>query len=235
MAAPALAEDNWKPVEEIKFYAIAGKTGPELYESIGERGPKIGGGKTRVIAHTSYVLTWDRQFDRSNNACTILSATPKLKITYTLPKPAQKLTSPVKEHWETFYEGIRRHELVHGDHAKDMTREIVRRTVGLSVPNDPKCQKIRKVLIKEITDMVDVQRAQGPRLRPGGDGQWWQRPPADPGSGERRLIFSIGAHSETCETVFGKDARQNKCLKRFRQFLLTGTAPACVALQNLQF
>nr|WP_313372795.1 DUF922 domain-containing Zn-dependent protease [Brucella intermedia] len=161
VAAPALAEDNWKPVEEIKFYAIAGKTGPELYESIGERGPKIGGGKTRVIAHTSYVLTWDRQFDRSNNACTILSARPKLKITYTLPKPAQKLTSPVKEHWETFYEGIRRHELVHGDHAKDMTREIVRRTVGLSVPDDPKCKKIRKVLIKEITDMVDVQRAQG--------------------------------------------------------------------------
>ncbi|ABS17132.1 MULTISPECIES: DUF922 domain-containing Zn-dependent protease [Brucella/Ochrobactrum group] len=161
VAAPALAEDNWKAVEEIKTYAIAGKTGPELYESIGERGPKIGGGKTRVIAHTSYVLTWDRKFDRSNNACTILSATPKLKITYTLPKPSQKLNSPVKEHWETFSEGIRKHELVHGDHAKDMTREIVRRTVGLSVPNDPKCQKIRKVLIKEITDMVDVQRAQG--------------------------------------------------------------------------
>lgn len=90
----------------------------ELYESIGERGPKIGGGKTRVIAHTSYVLTWDRKFDRSNNACTILSATPKLKITYTLPKPSQKLNSPVKEHWETFSEGIRKHELVHGDHAK---------------------------------------------------------------------------------------------------------------------
>jgi predicted secreted Zn-dependent protease len=37
----------------------------------------------------------------------------------------------------------------------------VRRTVGLSVPNDPKCQKIRKVLIKEITDLVAVQRAHG--------------------------------------------------------------------------
>ena len=157
----ALAEDNWKAVELVKTYAITGKTGPALYESIGERGPKIGGGKTRVIAHTSYVLTWDRQFDHSNNACTILSATPKLKITYTLPKPSQKLGPVVREHWQTFFEGIRRHELVHGDHAKDMTREIVRRTVGLSVPNDPKCQKMRKVLIREITDMVNVQRAQG--------------------------------------------------------------------------
>ncbi|MBB5701209.1 putative secreted Zn-dependent protease [Ochrobactrum daejeonense] len=159
-AVPARGEDNWKAVEKIKPYAIAGTTGPALYESIGERGPKIGN-KVRVIAHTGYVLTWDRQFDRSNNACTIVSATPKLKITYTLPKPSRKLASPVKENWAAFYEGISRHERVHGDYAKEMTREIVRRTVGLSVPDDPKCQKIRKVLIKEITDMVKVQRARG--------------------------------------------------------------------------
>lgn len=37
----------------------------------------------------------------------------------------------------------------------------VRRTVGLSVPNDRNARKSTRVLIKEITDMVDVQRAQG--------------------------------------------------------------------------
>ncbi len=153
------AEDDWKAIEEVKPYAITGQTGIDLYRSIGQRGPKIGIG--RVIAHTTYVLTWDRKFDHSNNACTILSAKPKLKITYTLPKPSEKLPSPVRENWDVFIEGIRKHELVHGDSAKDMTREIVRRTVGLSVPNDPKCQKIRKVLIKEITDLVAVQRAHG--------------------------------------------------------------------------
>ncbi|MBV2143369.1 DUF922 domain-containing protein [Falsochrobactrum sp. TDYN1] len=159
MACPAHADDHWEAVEIIKPYAIAGRTAPQLYESIGARGPKIG--KARVIAHTSYVLTWERQFDRSNNTCTVVSATPKLKITYTLPKPSQKLPSPVRENWDVFYEGIRKHELVHGDIAKDMTREIVRKTVGLSVASDPKCQKIRKVLAKEITNMVDVQRTRG--------------------------------------------------------------------------
>ncbi|KPN40820.1 DUF922 domain-containing protein [Brucella abortus] len=153
------AEDGWKAVEIVKPYAIARTTPPELYESIGARGPKIG--ERRVIAHTSYVLTWDREFDRSNGACTVVSATPRLRITYMLPNPSQTLAPPVKERWDRFYDGIRRHELVHGDHAKAMTREIVRRTVGLSVPNDPKCRKIRKVLAKEITDMVQVQRAQG--------------------------------------------------------------------------
>ncbi len=157
---PVEAQENWKAVEEVKTYAITGKTGFELYDSIGKRGPKVGG-KTRVIAHTTYVLTWDRKFDHSNNACTIVSARPKLKITYTLPKPAEKLSSPVRENWETFIDGIHKHELVHGESAKDMTREIVRRTVGLSVPNDPKCQKIRRILIKEITDLVEVQRQHG--------------------------------------------------------------------------
>ncbi|NKB84313.1 DUF922 domain-containing Zn-dependent protease [Ochrobactrum grignonense] len=155
----AVAEDDWKAVEVIKPYAISGRTGPELYESIGERGPKAG--KSRVIAHTTFVLTWDRKFDNSNNGCTIVSARPKLKITYTLPKPSQKLTSPAKENWERFYNGIYKHELVHGDTAKDMTREIVRTTVGLSIPNDPKCQKMRRELINRITDLVNVQRQQG--------------------------------------------------------------------------
>lgn len=153
---PAHAEDNWKPVEEIKTYAIAGSTGPELYNSIGERGPKIGG-RTRVIAHTSYVLRWDRTFDRSNNACTVVSATPKLKITYTLPRPSQKLATPVRENWQTFHDGIYRHERVHGETARETAREIVRLTVGLSVPNDPKCQKIRKELARLITEQVKVQ------------------------------------------------------------------------------
>ncbi|MFD1198849.1 DUF922 domain-containing Zn-dependent protease [Brucella gallinifaecis] len=153
------AEDNWKAVEIIKPYTISGRTGAELYQSIGQKGPRIGIG--RVIAHTSYVLTWDRKFNHTNNACTIVSAKPKLKITYTLPKPSQKLSPPVKEKWERFYDGIYKHELVHGDTAKEMTREIVRTTVGLSILNDPKCQKMRRELINRINALVAVQRRQG--------------------------------------------------------------------------
>lgn len=157
--AQVQAEDDWKAQEIIKPYAITGRTGPELYQSIGQKGPRIG--IARVIAHTTYVLTWDRKFDNSNNGCTIVSAKPKLKITYTLPKPSQKLASPVKEDWDRFYDGIYKHELVHGETAKDMTREIVRTTVGLSIPNDPKCQKMRRELIDRINALVAIQRQQG--------------------------------------------------------------------------
>lgn len=152
------AEDGWKAVEIVKPYAIAGTTPPELYESIGARGPKIG--ERRVIAHTSYVLTWDREFDCSNGVHGCFRNAQTQDHLHA-SKPVADACPTGKGEVGPLYDGIRRHELVHGDHAKAMTREIVRRTVGLSVPNDPKCRKIRKVLAKEITDMVQVQRAQG--------------------------------------------------------------------------
>ena len=159
MAVPAHADDGWKAVEIVKPYAIEGRTGPELYRSIGERGPRSGKSRARAIAHTNYVLRWDRTFDHSNNACTVVSATPRLTITYTMPEPEQKLASPVRENWAAFYAGILKHEKTHGETAKEITREIVRRTVGLSAPDDPQCRRIRKLLAKEITAMVAVQHA----------------------------------------------------------------------------
>lgn len=50
---PARAE-SWTPVEKVKTYAISGKSGIELYQSIGENGPKAGAG--RAIAITDFDL-----------------------------------------------------------------------------------------------------------------------------------------------------------------------------------
>ena len=64
--APARAAD-WKPVEKVETYAISGQTAPELYASIGEKGPVIGkdsaGNLRRAIAHTFFKLTWQRDYD----------------------------------------------------------------------------------------------------------------------------------------------------------------------------
>ncbi len=158
-ASPCLAD--WKASEETSFYSVSGTRPSDIYQSIGQRGPEIGKAKKRVIAHTRYVLRWDRKFDRSNGTCTIVSATPRLKITYTLPKPAQKLPPAVQKSWDIFIDGIRRHELVHGDHAKEMTQDIVRETVGLSIPNDPDCRKMKQELIRIIESHVDRQRIRG--------------------------------------------------------------------------
>ena len=54
--SPPFAAD-WKAVEREQPYTIQGTTGPELYASIGERGPEVAG-LTRTIAHTTFKLTW---------------------------------------------------------------------------------------------------------------------------------------------------------------------------------
>lgn len=147
---------DWQPVEQEAPYTVTGRTGLELYESIGARGPKAGDG--RAIAHTSFKLTWRRDYQRQGNACVLASAKPKLIITYTLPKVSGKLASPLKESWETFIEGVRTHERVHGRMIIDMVREIEAFSVGLRQENDPNCRKIRETLTRRLAEISQAQR-----------------------------------------------------------------------------
>jgi predicted secreted Zn-dependent protease len=156
LAASAMAQD-WQAVERVEPYAVQGATGLEIYQSIGERGPKLG--VARVIAHTNFKLTWTRKYERQGNACVITVNKPKLIITYTLPKLKSKLSGPMKSRWETFLAGVTAHEKVHGDFIKDMVKQIEAMSVGLTVENDPNCQKIRPQLQARLGELSDAQRA----------------------------------------------------------------------------
>jgi len=156
--APFAAHAEGQVVEQVKTYAISGSTAPELYASIGERGPKAGIG--RAIAHTNFKLTWQRNYVPQGDGCTLVSAKPKLIITYTLPKPSGRLPDGLKQRWDVFYEGVRRHELVHGQMIKDMVATIEKTTIGLSVPGDAGCKKIRQEIIKPLSEASLAQRQQ---------------------------------------------------------------------------
>jgi predicted secreted Zn-dependent protease len=156
--ATATARAEGQIIEREEAYAVAGKTGIALYTSIGERGPVIGG-KARTIAHTNFRLTWSRDYrPREGGACTLASARPKLIITYTLPKPAEKLPAATQKRWDAFIDGIRLHEKAHGDFIKEMVARIEKSTIGVSVPDDPKCQKIRKEIQKPLSEASLEQR-----------------------------------------------------------------------------
>ncbi len=157
MSAPTIARADWQPVEKFETYAISGKTGPELYESIGQHGPKVSVGRT--IALTNFKLTWRRDYQpQSDGSCMLAGARPNLVITYTLPKPAGKLPGVMQQHWDAFADGLRRHELVHGQRIKDMVTEMVAFSVGLSAPEDPGCKKIRAELTNMLAAASQAQR-----------------------------------------------------------------------------
>ena len=152
-----VAHAEWQAVEKVETYAIAGQSGAELYASIGERGPKVGGG-TRAIAHTNFKLTWTRKYEPQGDACVLVTAKPKLIITYTLPKPGGKLPASVQKNWKTFIDGVHSHELVHGDFIKDMVKAIEATSVGLTVSDDRDCRKIRTELTKRLSELSLAQR-----------------------------------------------------------------------------
>lgn len=154
--AASAAAQEWQAVERVEPYSVAGSTGLEIYQSIGARGPKLG--VARVIAHTGFKLTWTRKYERQGNACTITVNKPKLIITYTLPKLKTKLSEPLKSRWDTFLAGVTAHEKVHGDFIRDMVKEIEAASVGMTVENDPNCQKIRPQLQAKLGELSQAQR-----------------------------------------------------------------------------
>ncbi|MDX3924293.1 MAG: DUF922 domain-containing protein [Shinella sp.] len=154
-AADAQAE--WQATEKVETYAVSGKSGAELYASIGERGPKAGG-IGRAIAHTSFKLTWTRKYEARGDSCVLAIARPKLTITYTLPKATQKLPEITRQNWETFIDGVHKHELVHGEMIKDMVKAIEAVSVGMTVPADPQCRKIRTELTARLGELSRAQR-----------------------------------------------------------------------------
>lgn len=155
-SSPALATD-WQAVEVVKTYRVSGKTGPELYASIGERGPQVADGR-RVIAQTTFKLTWTRQYENRNDACVLVSAKPKLAITYMLPKATARLASPTKENWQRFIAGVDAHERVHGKMIRELVHAIEATSVGLSVAHDPQCTKIRGELTRRLKALSDAHR-----------------------------------------------------------------------------
>jgi predicted secreted Zn-dependent protease len=171
LAPPAWARD-WQPVEQIKTYAVSGTSGAALYEAIGARAPQAAGGL--AIAHTSFKLTWTRKYEPQGNACAITVAKPKVIITYTLPKPANRLSPEVAASWSRFIAGVEKHERVHGDFIKELVQQIQDFSLGLRVENDPSCQKIRQVLTARLGELSRAERAKNVEfdrveLSPGGN------------------------------------------------------------------
>jgi predicted secreted Zn-dependent protease len=93
--------------------------------------------------------------------CVLVSAKPKLIVFYTLPKPSAPLVGPLKNSWDAFLDGVRKHEKVHGETIVDMVRKIEAMSVGLSAQDDPDCRQIRVDLTKRLGELSARQRQLG--------------------------------------------------------------------------
>lgn len=154
---PAAAHAGWKPAEKVEHYRVSGRTGIELYRSIGENGPNVGVG--RVIAYTDFKLLWSRDYrPQPDGSCTLVSARPSLTITYRLPRAGGDMPAATKRLWETFVAGVTAHEKVHGEMIVDLVKAIEAVSVGLTAPDDRNCQKVRAALQSRLGPLSEEQR-----------------------------------------------------------------------------
>lgn len=144
--SPALA--GAKVLVKTRTYAVAGDNGVALVKAMDRSGPRHGF-MTRAIAQTSYTVDWNLQVRTTHKTCRLARAVPTLHLTYTFPK-ASALSPGLSKRWKRFLAGVHRHEKMHGRIATQMVNAAARSISGLTVANDPTCNKARREARRRI-------------------------------------------------------------------------------------
>lgn len=141
VATAGAAAAGVKVSETTRGYEIAGKTGEALLAAMDRRGPKHGF-LARAIAQTRYSVSWTIEWGETRTACRVTGIDGKLDIIYTYPA-ARDLPPALQRRWARFVAGVKKHEKMHGDMARQMARTVEKSVGRVSVANDPGCRKAR--------------------------------------------------------------------------------------------
>lgn len=156
LASVPVNAEAWVPIEKVQTYSIKGKSGIELYQSIGEHGPKAGAG--RAIAITDFDLKWSRDYRPKDGGCILAAARPHLTIFYRLPRPSNELPVAIRPLWKHFITGVETHERIHGAMIIKTVKKIEAATVGTFVAGDSGCVMVRKEVERRTVPPVEEQR-----------------------------------------------------------------------------
>ncbi|HEY6633074.1 MAG TPA: DUF922 domain-containing protein, partial [Rhizobiaceae bacterium] len=149
VAAAGGASAGVKVSEKTRSYGISGKTGSALLAGMDRHGPKHGF-LTRAIAQTRYSVSWAIEWGETRTGCRVTGIDGKLDITYTYPA-ARNLPPVLQRRWAKFLSGVRKHEKVHGDIARQMARTVEKSVAKVSVAADPGCREARAEAKRRMT------------------------------------------------------------------------------------
>ncbi|MFD1987775.1 DUF922 domain-containing protein [Mesorhizobium newzealandense] len=149
-----------KVLVKTQTYAISGKTGEALIESMDRNGPRHGF-MARAIAQTSYTKGWDFAFAQVKGTCRIRQANGTLNLNFIYPRVASALPPALDKRWARFFAGVRTHEETHAEIARQMMSATEKSLRGLTVTNDSQCSKARREARRRIDAVfVDYEARQ---------------------------------------------------------------------------
>ncbi len=116
-------------------YRIVGTTAQELRSQMNQLGPPNASGR-RFDAYTRWYVRWQFHYRWDGQVCRISQLQISTDITYTLPHwQNQSHASPaLQQHWQHYYQALKRHEEGHANHGKAATQEIWQRLSSLTQP-----------------------------------------------------------------------------------------------------
>ncbi|MHB1058848.1 MAG: DUF922 domain-containing protein [Rhodanobacter sp.] len=111
--------------EDIRYYAIEGRSEPELVAQMNAKGLPDGHG--RYWGYTSPQLKWSFDTSPTADGCRLADAKVVLAITTTLPAwtPPPGVPAAMLAKWHAFDRAIRHHEGEHAQIARDEASELV--------------------------------------------------------------------------------------------------------------
>ncbi len=120
---------------EESTYAVFGRTVPEIWDSLNERGPAL---NNRIVAGVhSWNLSWDTEWTRSEEGCRIGSLEIRMSTEITMPDWRQRAGAnpELQEYWDEFVRQLREHELTHREYALDAVRDLHRTILAERAPD----------------------------------------------------------------------------------------------------
>jgi len=123
--------------ERTKFYTVKGRTGRDIYRSIGLRSKRGSGIQHAIATTTSSISVKNVKTAVRRSRCVVVSADVRLKLTYRYPRwKARGASKKVRSAWANFYKHALKHEKVHGNiskkYAKRMHTALLRTTGRVS-------------------------------------------------------------------------------------------------------
>lgn len=129
LASPCLAEVLI--TEEVTYFTVTGKTKSEISQSLRKNSP-IKKKKSYAAATTKSQLSYEVSTRKNSGRCDVVKTTVKLHLTYTYPRLAQTPDRRTHTWWMSQLELYEKHELTHGDIAREYAKRLERKLSGMT-------------------------------------------------------------------------------------------------------
>ena len=116
----------------VEYYEVQGRSIPDLYKEMREKGPKIDG--TSFVGETRSPMSWTFKYEQHGASCTISDVKFSMNARILLPHwtpPADTVPGAVAE-WNRFIAALETHESGHKDITAKAGKEIIQKVRGMS-------------------------------------------------------------------------------------------------------